>query len=102
MLTLTSGTDNSAQPKPWCLFCSAVLRCPGLVGKVSATTLDDIWFPLIKKKGLNKKPVAAEASGLSDLSATYRLIPRSSQLSQAKEVNMCNRTLLCPCTPCSD
>lgn len=47
--------------------------------------MDDIWFPLIKKKGLNRKPVAAEASGLSDLSATYKLIPRSNQLSQAKE-----------------
>eukprot|EP00903_Cladosiphon_okamuranus_P015333 g14164.t1 len=53
--------------------------------KVAATTLDDIWFPLIKKKGLNKTPVGAEVSGLSDLSATYKIIPRSSQLSQAKE-----------------
>ncbi|CAN0082411.1 unnamed protein product [Pylaiella littoralis] len=53
--------------------------------KVSATTLDDVWFPLIKKKGLNKKPVGAEASGLSDLSATYRIIPRASQISQALE-----------------
>lgn len=54
---------------------------------MAATTLDDIWFPLIKKKGLNKKPVAAGASGLSDLSARYKIIPRSSQVSQAMEVN---------------
>lgn len=53
---------------------------------MAATTLDDIWFPLIKKKGLNKKPVAAGASGLSDLSARYKIIPRSSQVSQAMEV----------------
>ncbi|CAM9438188.1 unnamed protein product, partial [Ectocarpus fasciculatus] len=53
--------------------------------KVAATTLDDIWYPLIKKKGLNKKPVAAEASGLSDLSARYRIIPRSNQVAQALE-----------------
>lgn len=56
---------------------------------MAATTLDDIWFPLIKKKGLNKTPVAAEASGLSDLSATYKLIPRSNQLAQAKEASAC-------------
>ncbi|CAM9263098.1 unnamed protein product, partial [Hapterophycus canaliculatus] len=53
--------------------------------RVAATTFDDIWFPLIKKKGLNKKPVAAEASGLSDLSARYRIIPRASQVAQAVE-----------------
>ena len=55
---------------------------------MSATTLDDIWFPLIKKKGLNKKPVSAGASGLSDLSARYKIIPRSSQVSQAIEVTL--------------
>lgn len=63
------------------MFCFSLIQ----QRKVAATTLDDIWFPLIKKKGLNRKPVAAEASGLSDLSATYKLIPRSNQLSQAKE-----------------
>lgn len=56
---------------------------------MAATTLDDVWFPLVKKKGLNKKPVAAEASGLSDLSASYKIIPRSNQISQAKEVRLC-------------
>lgn len=56
--------------------------------QVSATTLDDVWFPLIKKKGLNKKPVAAQASMLSDLSAKYKIVPRSSQVSQATEVNL--------------
>ncbi|CAN0396228.1 unnamed protein product, partial [Ectocarpus sp. 12 AP-2014] len=53
--------------------------------KVAATTLDDIWYPLVKKKGPNKKPVAAGASGLSDLSARYRIIPRSNQVAQALE-----------------
>lgn len=58
---------------------------------MAATTFDDIWFPLIKKKGLNKKPVAAEVSGLSDLSARYRIIPRASQLAQAVEVRVLAR-----------
>ncbi|CBJ28322.1 conserved unknown protein [Ectocarpus siliculosus] len=53
--------------------------------KVAATTLDDVWYPLIKKKGLNKNSVAAGASGLSDLSARYRIIPRSNQVAQALE-----------------
>lgn len=56
--------------------------------QVSATTLDDVWFPLIKKKGLNKKPVAAQASVLSDLSARYKIVPRASQLSQAAQVKV--------------
>lgn len=55
--------------------------------QVAATTLDDVWFPLIKKKGLNKKPVAAQASMSSDLSARYKIIPRSNQVSQAVEVS---------------
>ena len=55
--------------------------------QVAATTLDDVWFPLIKKKGLSKKPVAAQASISSDLSAHYKIIPRSSQVSQAMEVS---------------
>ena len=54
--------------------------------RVAATTLDDVWFPLLKKKGLNKKPVAAQASMLSDMSARYRLVPRSNQITQAIEV----------------
>lgn len=56
--------------------------------QVAATTLDDIWYPLIKKKGLNKKPVAAEASGLSDLSAKYKIVPRNNQVAQAAEVSV--------------
>ncbi|CAM9110481.1 unnamed protein product [Ascophyllum nodosum] len=53
--------------------------------RVAATTLDDVWFPLLKKKGLNKKPVAAQASMLSNMSARYRLVPRSNQITQAIE-----------------
>ena len=54
---------------------------------MAATTLDDVWFPLIKKKGLSKKPVAAQASMSSDLSARYKIIPRSNQVKQAMEVS---------------
>ena len=61
---------------------------------MAATTLDDVWFPLIKKKGLSKKPVAAQASMSSDLSARYKIIPRSSQVTQAMEVSISPRWLL--------
>ncbi|CAN0063935.1 unnamed protein product, partial [Sphacelaria rigidula] len=55
--------------------------------KVSATTLDDVWYPLIKKKGQNKRPVAAQAAVSSDLSARYRIVPRASQADQASEAS---------------
>lgn len=63
------------------------------VTQVAATTLDDVWFPLLKKKGLNKKPVAAQASMSSDLSARYKIIPRSNQVSQAMEVSVNLRSI---------
>lgn len=71
--------------------CSSLVRVETVlpcVLQVAATTLDDVWYPLIKKKGLNKKPVAAEASASSDLSARYRLVPRSNQVAQAAEVSI--------------
>ncbi|CAM9706181.1 unnamed protein product [Discosporangium mesarthrocarpum] len=51
--------------------------------KVSATTLDDIFYPLIQKRGPNSNPLGAEVSGKSDTSAQYRLIARRDQVAAA-------------------
>lgn len=71
------------------LLAPASFRTCGIacLPQVSATTLDDVWYPLIKKKGQNKKPVAAEAAVNSDLSARYRIVPRADQVSQASGVS---------------
>ncbi|CAM9234041.1 unnamed protein product [Choristocarpus tenellus] len=54
--------------------------------RVAATTLDDVFFPLVLKKGANAKPVGAETSGISDTSAKYHLVARSEQLEKASKL----------------
>lgn len=74
--------------RPCVVCCNTYLHpCLLTCTQVSATTLDDVWYPLIKKKGQNKRPVAAQAAVSSDLSARYRIVPRATQADQASEAS---------------
>eukprot|EP00611_Tribonema_gayanum_P026424 TRINITY_DN6293_c0_g1_i1.p1 TRINITY_DN6293_c0_g1~~TRINITY_DN6293_c0_g1_i1.p1 ORF type:complete len:359 (-),score=129.59 TRINITY_DN6293_c0_g1_i1:174-1223(-) len=53
---------------------------------VAATTLDDVWYPLIARKASQSAPSGAGAAARSDPSATYRLVASKAQAAHADEV----------------